>query len=1203
MKTSRLASPANPCGALRHRVFASAFSLGKFRLNIADTALRCLAGFFLSVFPAAAQLVTWSPNPESDIASYQVSYGTSPGVHSVTVDAGLSTSTTVTGLLGGETYYFVVKAVNQAGMISPPSAEVTFLMPPAGPANEAPVASGQTVMTAEDTAVPVMLTASDPENSPLTYTIVGQPSKGVLSGSPPDVTYSPNADVNGTDSFTFRARDGSSNSNTATVSITINPVNDAPAASNKTAVVGEDGTVGITLSGTDKENNPLTYTILGNPTKGTLSGSAPSLTYTPGADKNGADSFTYLVNDGTSNSNMATVSITINPVNDAPVAANKTAITDEDVPVGITLSGTDKESNPLTYTILGNPAKGSLSGNAPNLTYTPGSDKNGPDSFTYRVNDGTLNSNTATVSITINAVNDAPVATAASVSTTEDVAVAIGLRGSDKDADPLTYTIVSGPANGTLSGAAPDLTYLPNAGFLGADAFTFRVNDGSEDSASAIVSVDVVEPTQVVDPALIPQTGWTLAGVDSEDVDDHQAIDAFDGDPDTFWHTRWTSGATPPPHEIRIDMGDVCLVDGFRYLPRQDNFLIGNIADYEFYLSLDGVSWGNPVATGTFANDKTEKEVLVTAAKARFIRLVGLSEANGAMHSAVAELSVIGTIIGNRTPTVEAITATTPVATPVPILLDGEDVDGDALVYTIVRSPVKGSLSGSAPQLVYTPSPGFSGTDSFTYQAGDGISISSVATVSITMTRPNNRPIAKALSITSTQNTPVQITCSGTDADGDTLVYRIVRNPSKGILSGIAPNLIYTPHSGFSGSDLLIYQVTDGETFSVPVAVSITINPGNSLPVAQSGSVATTQGLPVAMVLEANDADGDSLTYAIVSGPSNGRLSGSAPSMTYHPDADFHGSDRITFKVTDGTGQSPVATISIVVRKKADVDSNKTPVFKFSPVTRAAGTENKPYTAASLASTASDPDDGDTLVFSKIAGPDWLRIARNGELSGTPPDDSAGSNRFVILVTDVDGAFDECPLLIDISPSGLPLPWEFDSIGNTGNDGKAAHKAGTFSLSRGGSLNGKRDTAGFMWQTLSGDGQIIARVTGFENGRNTTRAGVMIRDSLGSESRHVFMGVNGDGEYRWMARSRSGKSSLTKTAGSGKSPFTWVRLVRKGDRITSYKSRDGKEWIPTASSTVSLNKRCYIGLVVSGGSEKPSTGMFRDVRVGRLWKP
>src|SRR5207253_2626551 len=196
----------------------------------------------------------------------------------------------------------------------------------------------------------------------------------------------------------------------------------------------------------------LMYTIVVGPAHGTLSGTAPALTYTPAANYNGADGFTFKANDSSLDSNIATVSITINAVNEIGSAAGRASVTNEDRARAIKLGATATEGSALTYTVVVGPAHGTLSGTAPALTYTPAANYNGLDSFTFKANDSSLDSNIATVSITINAVNDAPVAANEAVTTDEDTAKAITLSATDVEGSPHTYTIVTSPAHGTLSG-------------------------------------------------------------------------------------------------------------------------------------------------------------------------------------------------------------------------------------------------------------------------------------------------------------------------------------------------------------------------------------------------------------------------------------------------------------------------------------------------------------------------------------------------------------------------------------------------------------------------------------------------------------------------------------------------------------------------------------------------------------------------------
>jgi lysophospholipase L1-like esterase len=144
---------------------------------------------------------------------------------------------------------------------------------------------------------------------------------------------------------------------------------------------------------------------------------------------------------------------------------------------------------------------------------------------------------------------------------------------------------------------------------------------------------------------LISKSNWTLLFVDSQDVlgGNYAATNSFDGNVNTMWATRWfnINPPPPPPHEIQINLGAVHNVSGFRYLPRQDGSQSGRIGQYEFYVSLDGVSWGSPVAVGTFANNALEKEVSFVPAPGQYVRLRALTEVNGDPWTTMAELNVL----------------------------------------------------------------------------------------------------------------------------------------------------------------------------------------------------------------------------------------------------------------------------------------------------------------------------------------------------------------------------------------------------------------------------------------------------------------------------------------------------------------------------------------------------------------------------------
>ena len=343
--------------------------------------------------------------------------------------------------------------------------------------NQPPVAVNDTATTPEDTTVVIEVLDNDYDSDgtidPTTVTIVDDVSHGNTSvnGTTGEVTYTPDPNYYGSDNFTYNVDDDDGNtSNEATVSITVTDVNDPPVAVNDTTSTPEDTTVDIDVIANDVDIDgtidPTTVVIVSDVTHGATSvnPSTGVVTYTPGSNYYGPDSFTYEVDDDDgATSNVATVSITVGDVNDPPVANNDTASTPEDTQVDIDVIANDVDIDgtidPTTVTIVDDTEHGntSVNGTTGEVTYTPDPDYYGSDSFAYTVDDDdSATSNEATVSITVTDVNDPPVfssetptngTTGVSISTSS-----LSVTIEDPDGDSYNWSIQTSPDIGNSSG-------------------------------------------------------------------------------------------------------------------------------------------------------------------------------------------------------------------------------------------------------------------------------------------------------------------------------------------------------------------------------------------------------------------------------------------------------------------------------------------------------------------------------------------------------------------------------------------------------------------------------------------------------------------------------------------------------------------------------------------------------------------------------
>jgi VCBS repeat-containing protein len=682
--------------------------------------------------------------------------------------------------------------------------------------NRAPVAVNDAYSTPEDTplTVPapgVLGNDTDPDGNPLTATVVtgSGPAHGTLAFNQNGAfSYTPAANFNGTDTFTYQASDGTAQSNPATVTITVTPVNDPPAATNDAYGTAEDTPLtvpapGVLANDTDLDSSTLTATVVTGPAHGTLTLDANGgFTYIPAANFNGPDTFTYRASDGTLTSNLATVTITVTAANDAPTATDDAYSTAEDTTLTVAAPGvlgndSDPDGDPLSAWVGAGPSHGILTLDVDgSFTYTPAANFTGSDSFTYRASDGTLDSDPATVTITVTAVNDAPTAAADAYSTAEDTALTVAAPGvlgndTDPDGDRLHTVTETGPSHGTLTlNADGSFVYTPAANYNGPDSFTYRASDGTLTSNLATVTITV---TPVNDAPTAADDAYSTA----EDTTLNVAAPGVLGNDSDHDNPTLTAVLDSGPSHGTLTLH----ADGsFAYTPA-GNY---NGPDSFTYRASDGTLTSN-LATVT-------------------ITVTPVNDAPTAAADAY---------------TTDEDTALN-VATP-GVLGNDTDLDSGTLTAAVVTGPAHGTLTLNADgSFAYTPDANFTGSDSFTYRASDGTLDSDPATVTITVTAVNDAPTVAVATGGSCGGNDRSGTINLTvgDVDGGTLTLSATSSntalvPNGNVVfagSGATRMLTATTVAGRTGTAILTVTVSDGAaTASVKVTVQAGGNGGETL--------------------------------------------------------------------------------------------------------------------------------------------------------------------------------------------------------------------------------------------------------------------------------------------------------------------------------------------------------------------------------------
>ena len=614
----------------------------------------------------------------------------------------------------------------------------------------------------------------------------------------------------------FSVNDGVSNSIPVTRSINVNRLNDAPIGEPDSFVMNEDTELDcgcLLVNDHDPDGDHLVALVGQSPANGTITDAGGFFIYTPNPNFYGTDTFTYYANDGTENSNETVVTITVLPINDAPIAVADAISTDEDNPIGIPVLSNDTDIDDVLdgsmIVVVSSPTQGTVAVNTTTgmVVYTPNLNFNGNDSFTYQVKDasGAL-SNIVTVSITINPVNDAPVGNTDLVTTPEETPVSIPVLANDTDVDNAldagSLIVVTGPANGSavVQSTTGMILYTPQTNFTGNDSFTYQVKDVSgalSNIATVNITITPVNDAPVANPdfATTPEDTPISIPVLANDTDVDNALNA----------------------------SSLVVVSG----PANGSAVVQSTTGMILY---------TPQANFT-GNDSFTYQV---------------KDASGALSN-VATVSVTVTPV-NDAPVANPDLATTPEETPIsiPVLANDTDVDNslDAASLIVVSGPANGSavVQSTTGMILYTPQTNFTGNDSFTYQVNDvSGALSNIATVSITVSPVNDTPVANPDFATTPEDIAVSIPVLANDIDVDHTLNAssliVISDPANGTaLVQSSGMILYTPQANFTGNDSFTYQVKDASgALSNIATVNVTVNPVNDAPVANPDFATTPE--------------------------------------------------------------------------------------------------------------------------------------------------------------------------------------------------------------------------------------------------------------------------------------------------------------------------------------------------------------------------
>jgi large repetitive protein len=903
------------------------------------------------------------------------------GVVSGTIDRNASQ-------VNGGVYNITVTATDPSGA----SVSTTFT---GTVTNPAPTATNDTATTNEDTAVtiPVLANDTDPDGDPLSVTSATALNGTVTINADGTIRYTPNGNFNGEDTITYVISDGNGGTSTATVRVTVTPVNDPPVAVNDVATTNEDTPVTLNplSNDSDVDGDPLTITAATSPNGTVTINPDGTITFTPASNFNGPTTITYTISDGRGGTSTATIAVTVDSINDVPVANPSTATTNEDTPVIVPVlaNDTDADGDPLTVTAASAPNGTVVVNPDGTVTYTPNANFNGTDTITYTISDDRGGFSTSTVTVTVNAVNDAPTATPIAPQNNVDAAVVnlpVSGNFADLDGNTLTYSVTGlplgltiDPATGVISGTIDRSASQTNGGVY---SVTVTANDGNGGIVTNIFSWNVTNPgpTATNDTATTNEDTPVTVPVLTNDNDP-------DGDPLTV------TSATAPNGSVVINANGT-----ITYTPNA-NF---NGIDTITYTISDGQG-GTSTATVT-------------------VTVAGVNDAP---------------VVDTPLPSAAGVDGT---SANIPTAGNFSDLDGDTLSFSaaglpvgLVIDPATGVISGTIDRNASQLGPNADGIYSVSVTASDGRGGTVTSTFTYTVTNPG--PAATNDNATTAEDTPVTVAvlANDSDPDGDVLTITAATSPDGTVLINPNGTLTFTPAANFNGPTTISYAISDGNGGTATAAVTVNVTPVNDAPTVtpippQNNPDSDVVSLPIAANF--NDLDANPLTFSatglptgLTIDPATGVISGTIDRGASQPNGGVYS---VTVTASDGNGGTIATTFSWTVTNPGPTATNDT----------ATTSEDTPVTISVLAND-SDPD-GDPLIVTSATSPDGaVVINANGTITFTPTANFNGATTITYTISDGNGGTATATVAVTVDPvndsptADNPLPNQANPDGTT----------------------------------------------------------------------------------------------------------------------------------------------------------------------------